>query len=295
MEWLQLKAPAKLNLTLDVLSKREDGYHDIESVMHTIDLCDAIRIAKVDSGIHVTCTDASIPVDSRNTAYRAAQILMSEYRIESGVRIEIDKKIPFGAGLGGGSSDAAAVLWGLNTLLGLELEVQELLRLGAIVGSDVPFCVLGGTGLVTGRGEIVEPVDTEMDMWFLLVKPPIAISTKDAYAALDRRGIKAEERPDTRGMLDAIMRRDYQGISSLLCNIMEPPIFEEYPSLLKIKRQLIEAGVSGALMSGSGSVIYGMASDEEDMVRISEIIKANIYGEVFLTRTFNDLMGVLPP
>lgn len=287
MEWLQLKAPAKLNLTLDVLSKREDGYHDIESVMHTIDLCDIIRIAKVDNGIHITCTDASIPVDSRNTTYRAAQILMSEHGIKSGVRIEIDKKIPFGAGLGGGSSDAAAVLRGLNTLLGLELEIQELLRLGAMVGSDVPFCMLGGTGLVTGRGEVVEPVDAEIDMWFLLIKPQIAISTKDAYGALDRRGIKAEERPDTIGMLDAIMRRDYQGISCLLRNVMEPPIFEEYPSLLEIKRQLIDAGVSGALMSGSGSVIYGMASDEKDMVRISEIIKANRCGEVFLTRTFN--------
>ncbi|MBE3553675.1 MAG: 4-(cytidine 5'-diphospho)-2-C-methyl-D-erythritol kinase, partial [Thermicanus sp.] len=221
-------APAKINLTLDVLGKRADGYHEVKMVMTTIDLSDRLTLIKAgDGGIYVTSSTGVIPTDERNLAYQAALLLKRELHVKEGVKIYIEKKIPVAAGLAGGSSDAAATLKGLNKLWNLGLDLDQLAGLGARLGSDVPFILYGGTTLATGRGEVLTPLPSPPPSWVVLAKPPIGVSTSEVYGKLRLDQIK--ERPDHERMLKALAEKDFSGVVASMGNVLETVTFTLYP------------------------------------------------------------------
>lgn len=250
------RAYAKINLTLDVLNRREDGYHDIRTVMQTVTLCDEIGI-DVDTGRPwtLTCNTAGIPCDERNLAWKAARAFFDRLGKEpDGVEIRIAKRIPSEAGLAGGSADAAAVLRALNRWADDPLSLDELCAVGARVGSDVPFCVLGGTALAEGRGERLTKLPDAPELHLVVCKPPLAFSTPALYKKLD--SIEIGERPDTAAMLAAIESGDRVQIASLLCNVFEQAVSD--PQIEAIKQELISHGALGAMMTGSGSAVFGI-------------------------------------
>lgn len=263
-------APAKINLTLDILAKRPDGYHDLRSVMQTVSLCDEVRLS-VGKGSkrtllcrwkHNGSTDA-LPQGEANLCWRAADAFFARVGEEpEGLSIIIDKCIPMQAGLAGGSADAAAVLRGLNTLLGEPLDPFSLARLGAQVGSDVPFCVLGGTALCEGRGEVVTLLPSAPKMFVVLCKPQFGISTAELYAKADSCMIP--ERPDSAAMLEAIRQGSVERIGALVKNVFEPIAMQQYPQIASIKKTMLACGACGAQMTGSGSVVFGIFQSREN-------------------------------
>ncbi|MBO2527448.1 MAG: 4-(cytidine 5'-diphospho)-2-C-methyl-D-erythritol kinase [Clostridiales bacterium] len=248
---------AKINLTLDVLRKRDDGYHDLKSVMQTISLCDDIEIA-VDTGKpwKLSCDAEGIPCNEKNLAWKAARIYFDRIgKKPDGIEIRIRKRIPSEAGLAGGSADAAAVLRALNRWADAPLSIGELCDLGAQVGSDVPFCVLGGTALAEGRGERLTKLPDAPEMHLVVCKPPLAFSTPELYRRLD--SIEIGERPDTDAMLTALQNGNREDIAAQLCNVFEQTLFD-YPEIEQIKAELSVHGALGAMMTGSGSAVFGI-------------------------------------
>ena len=260
------KAPAKINLSLDVLHKRPDGYHEVEMVMTTIDLADRVELStRKDGVIHIVSHNRFVPDDNRNLAYQAAQILKEKYSITDGVSISITKTIPVAAGLAGGSSDAAATLRGLNKLWNLGLSLDELAEIGAQIGSDVSFCVYGGTALATGRGEIIKPIPAPPHCWVVLAKPTIGVSTSEIYGNLD---VEKINHPDVEGMVQAIQNEDYEQVTSLLGNALESVTLKLYPEVAHIKDQMKKFGADAVLMSGSGPTVFGLVQHDSRMHRI---------------------------
>ncbi|MBO8164868.1 MAG: 4-(cytidine 5'-diphospho)-2-C-methyl-D-erythritol kinase [Brevibacillus sp.] len=269
---ISVKAPAKINLTLDVLAKRSDGYHEVEMVMTTVDLADRIDLTLLEDGeIHLECSASYVPVDERNHAYKAARLLQMRYGINKGVQIYIDKQIPVAAGLGGGSSDAAATLRGLNTLWGLDLSLDELAEIGAQIGSDVPFCVYGGTALARGRGELVTPLGAPAPCWVVLAKPLIGVSTADVYGSL--RVNEIAEHPETGDMLKAIESQDFSLMCDSLCNVLEEVTLARYPQVRQIKELMRESGADGVLMSGSGPTVFALVQKQAKVHRIYNALR----------------------
>lgn len=262
---LYVKAPAKINLTLDVLHKRPDNYHEVEMIMTTVDLADRIGLKETDHGIHIESADRFVPNDSRNLAYQAAKLLKDTYRVKSGVIIKLDKQIPVAAGLAGGSSDAAATLKGLNKLWNLNLSLDRLAELGTKIGSDVAFCVYGGTALAKGRGEIIQQLPTPPNCWVILAKPTIGVSTAEIYGAFDAE--KAEH-PNTREMIKAIEQKDYAAVCANLGNALESVTLSLYPEVAQIKEQMKKFGADAVLMSGSGPTVFGLVHQEARIPRI---------------------------
>ncbi len=259
MEQITLSANAKINLTLDVTGRRSDGYHSVEMIMQSISLSDQVRIRKNDSGvIRLSCSREEIPCDDRNTAYRAAQLFLQNFGIRDGLDMEIKKKIPSQAGLGGGSADAAAVLVGLNRLYKYPASNQILLDFGVKVGADVPFCIAGGTMLCEGIGEILTTVPPLPMCHILLCKPEVNISTREAYEQIDRGSIT--QRPDQQAFLCALDRQDLNAAAALLSNVFESAVPNE--TICSIRKQILNSGALGACMSGSGSTVYGFFSDD---------------------------------
>ncbi|KEO83135.1 4-(cytidine 5'-diphospho)-2-C-methyl-D-erythritol kinase [Tumebacillus flagellatus] len=278
------KAQAKINLTLDVLHKRPDGYHEVEMVMQTVDLSDHLQFQeRADAEIVLTCTAPYIPLDQRNLVYQAAHLMRETYGIEKGIHIHIEKRIPVAAGLAGGSSDAAATLRGLNRLWKLGLSLDELAVLGAKIGSDVPFCIYGGTAIARGRGEQIERLPSVSPTWVVLVKPPIAVSTADVYGRL--RADEIEHHPDTAGMVHALTTGDVKQISAGLGNVLENVTFAMYPEVERLKQQLLKFGAQGALMSGSGPTLFALVEREQKAVRICNALRG-FSREVYLCRFF---------
>ncbi len=276
-------ACAKLNLTLDVLGKREDGYHDLKSVMQTVEYCDDIRM-EIGTGEpwSLTCTDPDIPTDSRNLAWKAAQAFYDATGIaDEGLTIHITKRIPSQAGMGGGSSDAAAVLRALNRCYGSPLSPMQLADVGAAVGSDVPFCVLGGTVMCEGRGERLRPVTPMPDCVILVCKPEFSMSTPALYRELDESGIDVH--PDNDAMELALRIGDLAMIGSLLCNVFDPVVSASYPLMDQLRQMFMEAGAYGCQMSGSGSSFYGIMPDLDSAEMLALSLKT-LCKEVFLTR-----------
>ena len=260
------KAPAKINLSLDVLHKRPDGYHEVEMVMTTIDLADRVELStRKDGVIHIVSHNRFVPDDNRNLAYQAVQILKEKYSITDGVSISITKTIPVAAGLAGGSSDAAATLRGLNKLWNLGLSLDELAEIGAQIGSDVSFCVYGGTALATGRGEIIRPIPAPPHCWVVLAKPTIGVSTSEIYGNLD---VEKIDHPDVAGMVQAIQNEDYEQVTSLLGNALESVTLKLYPEVAHIKDQMKKFGADAVLMSGSGPTVFGLVQHDSRMHRI---------------------------
>ncbi|WKA58648.1 4-(cytidine 5'-diphospho)-2-C-methyl-D-erythritol kinase [Planococcus shenhongbingii] len=262
---LYVKAPAKINLTLDVLHKRPDNYHEIEMIMTTVDLADRIGLKATESGIYIESADRFVPNDSRNLAYQAAQLIKETYGIKSGVIISLDKQIPVAAGLAGGSSDAAATLKGLNQLWQLNLSLDELAELGAKIGSDVSFCVYGGTALAKGRGEIIQELPVPPNCWVILAKPTIGVSTAEVYGAFD---VENAQHPNTEEMIEALAKGDYNAMCANLGNALESVTLNLYPEVAQIKDQMKKFGADAVLMSGSGPTVFGLVQQEARIPRI---------------------------
>ncbi|ANB55535.1 4-(cytidine 5'-diphospho)-2-C-methyl-D-erythritol kinase [Anoxybacillus sp. B7M1] len=263
---LLVKAPAKINLSLDVLHKRPDGYHEVKMVMTTIDLADRIELVPLASDIiKIVSHNRFVPDDHRNLAYQAAKLLKETFGIRKGVAISIAKAIPVAAGLAGGSSDAAATLRGLNKLWRLGLTLDELAELGAKIGSDVSFCVYGGTAIATGRGEKIEHIPAPPPCWVILAKPAIGVSTAEVYRSLN---VNTIEHPDVDGMVQAIKHQDYEGICSLVGNVLEDVTLKKYPEVAHIKEQMKRFGADAVLMSGSGPTVFGLVQYDSRLQRI---------------------------
>lgn len=263
---LMEKAPAKINLALDVLYKRPDQYHEVEMVMTTVDLADRIEIEEMkQNNITIFSHNRYVPDDDRNLAYQAAALLKERFNIKQGVSIKIEKNIPVAAGLAGGSSDAAATLRGLNRLWNLGLSMDELAELGAEIGSDVSFCVYGGTALATGRGERIKHLPSPPKCWVVLAKPLRGVSTADIYKRLDLQNVK---HPDIPAMIQAIETNDYKGVCDNIGNVLENVTLSLHPEVLHIKNQMKRFGADAVLMSGSGPTVFGLVEYDSRMNRV---------------------------
>ena len=270
MDTIYEKAYAKLNISLDVSKPREDGYHDMVMVMQTVTLCDDITLRILESGpVTASSNLRYIPGDDRNLAMKAAKLYLKETgREQLGVKIHIQKRIPVGAGMAGGSSDAAAVLRGLNTAFGNELSQSDLMRLAGETGSDVAFCLLGGTALAEGRGEILTPLRPFPKCFFAICKPEYSVSTPELFQALDRMKIRVH--PDTQGLLEAVKTADLKQICRRMYNVFEDVPDRRMKTIAEIKRKLMNAGAEGAVMTGTGSAVFGVFQDESKAEKAAE-------------------------
>ena len=258
MNHIELFSHAKVNLRLDILGKRPDGYHDIRTVFQKISLRDELTVAIIKSGIEVACDNTQVPCNEKNLAHVAARMLLTRYGIKDGLRITIKKRIPIAAGLGGGSSNAASTLQGINQLFGLGLSTQELMKTGRDIGADVPFFLFANSAIGTGIGEKLEPISIHPKLWFLLVTPDIQISTAWAYQNV-RRGL-------TNGAINITIPpciTDLAGIIAILSNDLEAVITLRFPLIQDIKDELRNKGALGSLMTGSGSTVFGIFASEE--------------------------------
>ena len=276
------KAPAKINLCLDVLHKRDDGYHEMEMVMTSVDLADRIVLKTIEENqIVIHSNNGFLPLDQRNHAYKAAKLFKDTYHIEKGVDITIEKNIPIAAGLAGGSSDAAATLRGLNRLWQLNLSNDELALIGEKIGSDVPYCIYGGTAYATGRGEKIQQIDAIPQCWVVLVKTKKGISTWTVFENLSFEQIT---HPETENMLTAIQENDYSQMVENTGNALEPISAVKQPDIKRIKRKMLQFGADAALMSGSGPTIYALCKKYSKAQRVYNGLKG-FCNEVYLVRT----------
>ena len=272
MNEIKLRAYAKVNLGLDVLRRREDGYHDVKMVMQNIDLFDKICIKKnAGRGITMRTNLTFLPTDGSNLACRAARLLMDEFSIESAVYIDLYKFIPVAAGMAGGSADAAAVLYGMNKLFELGLSLEELMERGVKLGADIPYCLMGGTVLAEGIGEKLTKLKPFPDCYFVVAKPPFSVSTKFVYEnlILDFH----TKHPDIDGILAAIEQGDICGVADRLQNVLESVTAKEYPDIEGIKDRMKECGALNALMSGSGPTVFGIFDDEQKAEACNRILR----------------------
>lgn len=259
-------APAKINLTLDTLYKREDGYHEVEMIMTTIDLNDRLTFECRDDGeIIIDVEHNFVPSDHRNLAYKAAKLMQDRYNIEKGVKISLEKSIPISAGLAGGSSDAAATFKGLNELWGINESLETLSELASEIGSDISFCIYGKTALCQGRGEKITHLPKPPSAWVVIAKPDIGVSTPEIYGALD---LENKDEVQTQACLKAIENNDYAAMCQSLGNSLEKVTMQLYPEVEKLKNTMSNTGVDAALMSGSGPTIYGFVQKERQAKQV---------------------------
>lgn len=287
MESIRLKARAKINLGLDVLGRREDGYHDVRMVMQTIGIYDRIIITKIpEDEIRIKSNLYFLPVNENNLMYKAAKLLKDKCGYSGGVDIDLNKFIPVSAGLAGGSTDAASTLFGINKLFDLSLSMQGLMDIGVEIGADVPYCVMRGTALAEGIGEKLTPLDPLPRTWILIAKPPINVSTKLVYESLDMNGV--DKHPDIDGLIDAIKRKDIHGVCGCMGNVLENVTVPLYPVINSIKNDMLEHGAINAMMSGSGPTVFGIFPDEKTTLECQAYLKRK--GEarqVYITESFN--------
>lgn len=287
MKEIRMKALAKINLGLDVVKKREDGYHEVRMIMQTVKLYDQIDIHKMDKpGIRLKTNLQYLPVDENNLAYRAARLLIEEFGIPKGVSIRLRKVIPIAAGMAGGSSDAAAVLVGLNRIFQLGLTKQELMERSVKLGADVPYCILRGTALAEGIGEKLTRLPAMPKCHVLIAKPGIHVSTKMVYTNL--RADELVSHPDIDGQIAAIRERDLCRAAELMGNVLETVTIPAYPVIGKIKEKMMACGALGAMMSGSGPTVFGLFEDEEKARYAYEKMRRDsLAKQVYLTRIMN--------
>ncbi len=281
---LELDAPAKINLTLKIIGKRADGYHELESIMQQISLKDKLFLQAGGVGIKVTSNSRQIPDNEENLAFRAANLMYSTFSLPVGVQIYIEKNIPVGAGLAGGSTDAAAVIRGINELFDLALPQDQMLKLGLKIGSDVPFCLLGGAALARGRGEMLAPLPAGPAMEMVLVKPEFQLSTREIYH--DFRMERVRDAPDNAAFLEAWRQCDMIGIVSEMKNVLETVSIPKCPEIQLIKDKLAFLGAKKTLMSGSGPSVVGVFARRDEALNAWEIIKDQ-YSESYLVSSCN--------
>lgn len=285
---IKLKALAKINLGLDVLGRRENGYHDVRMVMQSIYLYDNVTIEKTEeAGIHLSTNLYYLPLDENNIAYKAAKMLMEEFQISSGVKIVLDKHIPVAAGMAGGSSNAAAVLVGMNRLFGLGLNQQELMERGVKLGADVPYCVMRGTVLAEGIGEILTPLEPMPKCYILIAKPAIGVSTKVVYEKLDSKEI--EDHPNIDAILEGLKEQDLRKVASSMGNVLERVTVDDYPIIDAIKNAMLQAGALNAMMSGSGPTVFGIFEDKKTAKEAQRKMRSSgLTKQIYLVNVHNN-------
>ncbi len=284
---LQLRAYAKINLGLDVVRRREDGYHEVRMVMQTVKLYDKLTFRLLDEDvIRIKTNLGFLPVNEDNLVYKAVKLLKDTYDVKKGLEIDLFKCIPVAAGMAGGSTDCAAALIGAAKLFHLDLSKQELMDLGVKLGADVPYCVLRGTALSEGIGEVLTPLPPIPDCHILIAKPPISVSTKFVYENLKINEL--QKHPDIDGMVEAIREHDLHGITDRMENVLEAVTVPTYPVIEEIKNCMREHGAINALMSGSGPTVFGIFEDESLAEQAREILREQrLAQQVYVVRPFN--------
>lgn len=262
MNSVRLKARAKINISLDVLGKRENGYHELEMIMQTINLYDKINMKKMDKDKIIIKTNVPfLPIDDRNLVYKIIQYMKEVYAIKQGVYVDLFKVIPISAGLAGGSTDGATTIQGMNDLFDLDLSLEEMLTIGKKFGTDIPYCLVGGTAIATGLGDEITYLDDFPDCFIVVVKPVFSMSTQYVYKNLDLNNIT--KHPDNELIIKAIQAGNLSDIANNLCNVLETVTTKQHPEINEFKKNMRKLGALGALMSGSGSCVYGLFKDED--------------------------------
>ena len=288
MDEIKLKALAKINLGLDVVRRREDGYHEVRMVMQTIHLYDQLLIQKSETpGIQIHSNLSFLPVNENNLVYKAGKLLMDEFDIHTGVSVELNKRIPVAAGMAGGSTDAAAMLYGMNQLLGLKLKRKDLMERGVQIGADVPYCIMRGTALAEGIGEKLSSLPPMVKCPVLIAKPAVSVSTKFVY-----QNLKLNEQtphPDIDALITDIRNSDLDNICADMGNVLETVTIPNYPVIAQIKEQMLKSGAKASMMSGSGPTVFGLFGDEETARRARAEMKASgLAKQVYLTSIYNN-------
>jgi len=289
MDKIQLKALAKINLGLDVLRRREDGYHEVKMIMQTIGLHDDLEIRKTKTpGIQVKTNLYYLPTNENNLVYKAAKLLMDEFQIQDGVSIQLKKRIPVAAGMAGGSSDGAAVLGGINQMYGLGLSMQALMERGVRLGADVPYCIQRGTALAEGIGEKLSVLPPMPKCTILIAKPGISVSTKFVYENLHANDLKPEQHPDVDSMIEAMRQKDLGLLCSRMGNVLETVTIPAYPVINEIKRTMMDNGAIGSMMSGSGPTVFGIFDSPAAAKQAMKAVRAaKLAKQICLTTPYN--------
>ncbi len=288
MKDISVKALAKINLGLDVVRKREDGYHEVRMVMQTIHLYDRLEIAKNNSGKITMQTNLSfLPTNENNLVYKAAKLLVDEFGIKDGIHVDLKKHIPVAAGMAGGSTDAAAVLYGVNRMFDLGLTKKELMERGVKIGADVPYCIMRGTALAEGIGEELTQLSPMVKCPVLIAKPQISVSTKFVY-----ENLKLNEQmvhPDIDKLVSDIQKKNLKAIAADMGNVLETVTIPEYPVIAQIKEHMMEHGALNSMMSGSGPTVFGLFEDEATAMKAYEAMKASgLAKQIYLTSIYNN-------
>ena len=287
MQEMSLKALAKINLGLDVLGKRDNGYHDVRMVMQSIYLYDDVFLKKTEEeGVTIETNWGFLPVNENNIAYKAAKLLMEEFSLPGGIHIRLRKYIPVSAGMAGGSTDAAAVLFGMNRMYKLSLTQEELKQRGVLLGADVPYCIMRGTVLAEGIGEVLTPLPAMPKCNVLIAKPGISVSTKLVYEKLDAKEIK--DHPDIDGVLKGLEEQDLKKVAASMGNVLEAVTIEEYPVIEAIKACMKKNGALNAMMSGSGPTVFGLFESRTAAKSAQQKIRhQGLARQVYLTKIHN--------
>ena len=288
MDEIKLKALAKINLGLDVVRRREDGYHEVRMVMQTIHLYDQLLIQKSETpGIQIHSNLSFLPVNENNLVYKAGKLLMDEFDIHTGVSVDLNKHIPVAAGMAGGSTDAAAMLYGMNQLFGLKLKRKDLMERGVQIGADVPYCIMRGTALAEGIGEKLSSLPPMVKCPVLIAKPVVSVSTKFVY-----QNLKLNEQtphPDIDALITDIRNSGFDNICADMGNVLETVTIPNYPVIAQIKEQMLKSGAKASMMSGSGPTVFGLFGDEETARRARAEMKASgLAKQVYLTSIYNN-------
>lgn len=285
---ISLKALAKINLGLDVVRRREDGYHEVRMIMQTIHLYDRLDIKRTkESGIQIQTNLSFLPVNENNLIYKAAKLLMDEFSITDGVSVKLDKRIPVAAGMAGGSTDAAAMLFGMNRLFSLGLTKRQLMERGVQIGADVPYCIMRGTALAEGIGEELSPLDPMVKCPVLIAKPSISVSTKFVY-----QNMKLDDttvHPDIDLLIEDIKAKNLYDIAAHMGNVLETVTIPNYPVIDEIKKHMLSHGAVGAMMSGSGPTVFGLFDDEATAKKAYKAMRSShLARQVYLTSVYNN-------
>jgi len=287
MDEITLKALAKINLGLDVVRRREDGYHEVRMIMQTIHLYDLLEIQKIrEPEIQIVSNLSFLPVNENNLVYKAARLLQEEFALTDGISVKLTKRIPVAAGMAGGSTDAAAMLYAMNQLYDLGLSRRELMKRGVQIGADVPYCLMRGTALAEGIGEKLTRITPVPHMWILIAKPQINVSTRLVYEQLDMGGI--QKHPDIDGIIRAIEAQDVVRIAQSMGNVLENVTVPLYPVIETIKQDMLSHGAINAMMSGSGPTVFGIFPDEQTTLACQAFLKKKGDArQVYITENFN--------
>lgn len=290
MDTIRLKALAKINIGLDVLRRREDGYHDVKMIMQTVGIYDQICLNREKMpGIRVKTNLFYLPDNENNLVYKAAKLLMDEFSIEDGVSIDLNKYIPVAAGMAGGSSDAASVLYGMNKMFSLGLSQDELMRRGVKIGADVPYCIMRGTALAEGIGEILTPLPPMPACFVLVAKPGISVSTKFVYENLHANDLRPEQHPDIDAAIAGIRAGDLKATAQAMGNVLELVTAREYPVIEEIKNFMKKRGALNAMMSGSGPTVFGLFENKTTARNaFYQLRRTNLAKQVYLTEIYNN-------